>query len=164
MEKRLLEAGIIANTHGLHGEVKIVPWADSAEFLCGFECLYVDKKPLVLESAKIHKGNVLAKIAGVDDINAAMLLKNKVVYIDRALAVLPEGRHFLADMIGLEVRDATSGAVLGTLTEVLTPSAQQVYVVKGERTYMIPAVDEFLVETNVEQGFMRVKLIEGLDC
>ena len=164
MKNRFLEAGQIVNTHGIQGEVKIVPWCDSPEFLCDFNTLYIDEKPVKVRSARIHKGNVLAFLEGVDDVNAAMRLKGKTVFIDRTGVELPDGRHFLADLIGLEVRDAGSGTVLGTVTDVLTPPAHEVYVVKGEREYLIPAVDEFLIETNVEGGFIRVRLIEGMGC
>ena len=162
MKNRFLEAGQIVNTHGIQGEVKIVPWCDSPEFLCDFNTLYIDEKPVKVRSARIHKGNVLAFLEGVDDVNAAMRLKGKTVFIDRTGVELPDGRHFIADLIGLEVRDAGSGTVLGTVTDVLTPPAHEVYVVKGEREYLIPAVDEFLIETNVEGGFIRVRLIEGM--
>ncbi len=164
MKNRFLEAGQIVNTHGIQGEVKIVPWCDSPEFLCDFNTLYIDEKPVKVRSARIHKGNVLAFLEGVDDVNAAMRLKGKTVFIDRTGVELPDGRHFIADLIGLEVRDAGSGTVLGTVTDVLTPPAHEVYVVKGEREYLIPAVDEFLIETNVEGGFIRVRLIEGMGC
>ena len=164
MKNRFLEAGQIVNTHGIQGEVKIVPWCDSPEFLCDFNTLYIDEKPVKVRSARIHKGNVLAFLEGVDDVNAAMRLKGKTVFIDRTGVELPDGRHFIADLIGLEVRDAGSGTVWGTVTDVLTPPAHEVYVVKGEREYLIPAVDEFLIETNVEGGFIRVRLIEGMGC
>ena len=164
MQKQFLEAGQIVNTHGIKGEVKIVPWCDTPEFLCGFDVLYLDGKPVRVESARPHKNNVIAKLAGVDDVNAAMCLKNAVVYIDRSRVELPEGRHFIADLIGLEVREAASGAVLGRIAEVLTPPANEVYVVKGGgREYMIPAVDEFLAETNIEGGYIRVHLLEGME-
>ena len=164
MKNRFLEAGQIVNTHGIQGEVKIVPWCDSPEFLCSFDLLYLDGSPIKVLSAKPHKGNVLARLEGVDDVAAAMRLKGKTVSIDRTGVELPDGRHFIADLIGLEVRDAGSGTVLGTVTDVLTPPAHEVYVVKGEREYLIPAVDEFLIETNVEGGFIRVRLIEGMEC
>ncbi len=164
MKNKFLEAGQIVNTHGVHGEVKIVSWCDSPEFLCDFKVLYIDQKPIQVVQARPHKNNVIAKLAGVHDIDAAMALKNKVVHIDRDDAKLPEGRHFLADLFGLEVRDADTDAVLGTITDILTPPANQVYVVKGEgKQYMIPAVDEFLVETNVDGGYVRVRLIEGME-
>ena len=163
MKNRFLEAGQIVNTHGVQGEVKIVPWCDSPEFLCGFDTLYLDGKPVKLRSTRIHKGNVLAFLEGVNDVNGAMRLKGKTVFIDRTGVELPDGRHFLADLMGLEVRDADSGAVLGTVADILTPPAHEVYVVKGEKSYLIPAVDEFLVETNVEEGYIRVRLIEGME-
>ena len=164
MQKQFLEAGQIVNTHGVRGEVKIVPWCDTPEFLCGFDVLYLDGKPVRVEGARPHKSNVIAKLSGVDDVNAAMCLKNAVVYIDRSQVELPEGRHFIADLIGLEVREADSGAVLGRIAEVLTPPANEVYVVKGGgREYMIPAVDEFLAETNIEGGYIRVHLLEGME-
>lgn len=115
-------------------------------------------------SARPHKNSVLACLEGVDDVNAAMRLKGKRVEIDRAGIELPGGRHFLADLIGLEVRDAESGAVIGRIAEVLTPPAHEVYVVKGgAHAYMIPAVDAFIKETNVEGGYIRVTLIEGME-
>lgn len=163
MKNQFLEAGEIVNTHGIKGEVKIVPWCDTPQFLCGFDTLYIDGAPVKVLRASVNKRNVIATLEGVDDVNAAMRMKGKVVHIDRTGVELPDGRHFIADLIGLEVRSAEDGAVLGTLVDVLTPPAHEVYVVKGERSYMIPAVDEFLVETNLEDGYVRVKLIEGLE-
>ncbi|MCI9425622.1 MAG: 16S rRNA processing protein RimM [Flavonifractor sp.] len=163
MKQRFLEAGQIVNTHGIRGEVKIVPWCDSPEFLCGFDTLYIDEAPVRLRAARPHKGNVLAALEGVDTVEGAMALKGKTVHIDRADVTLPEGRHFLADLIGLRVVDADSGAELGVLTEVLTPPAHQVYLVKGPQgERLIPAVEEFIVETNVDGGYLRVRLIEGM--
>ena len=163
MGSNFLEAGQIVNTHGIRGEVKIVPWCDTPEFLCSFDTFYLDGAPVKVESARAHKGNVIAKLAGVDDVNGAMRLKNKVISIDRSGVILPPGRHFIADLIGLEVREAESGRVLGKVEDVLTLPANEVYVVKGEKEYLIPAVDEFLAETNLEGGYVRVRLIEGME-
>ena len=162
MKNQFLEAGQIVNTHGIQGEVKIVPWCDTPEFLCQFDTLYLDGKPVKVRAARVHKGNVLATPEGVTDVNGAMALKGKTVFIDRTGVVLPEGRHFIADLMGLEVIDADSGEKLGVVADVLTPPAHEVYVVKGEHEYMIPAVDEFLAETNVEAGYIKVRLIEGM--
>ena len=102
-------------------------------------------------------------LEGADDVAAAMRLKGKTVSIDRTGVELPDGRHFLADLMGLEVRDADTGAVLGHIADILTPPAHEVYVVRGgAHEYMIPAVDAFLAETNVEDGYIRVRLIEGM--
>lgn len=162
MKKRYLEAGKIVNTHGIQGEVKLVPWCDVPEFLLNFDTFYLDGQPLKIISAKVHKGNLLIQFEGVEDINAAMRLKNKIIFLDREDASLPPDRHFIADLIGLEVRDAADGHVLGTLEDVLALPAQPVYVVRGAREYLIPAVDAFVLETNLEDGYMIVKLIEGM--
>lgn len=156
-----LDCGQIVNTHGIHGEVRIVPWADSPDFLRGFGTLYVDGAPQKVTSARVHKGSVIAKLDGVDTVEKAMRLKGKTVQIRRADAKLPEGAFFLADIIGLDVVDE-AGQRLGTLKEVLSPSRQQVYVVAGEREILIPAVPEFILETNIEGGYLKVRLIEGM--
>ena len=164
MKNQFLEAGQVVNTHGVRGEVKIVPWCDSPEFLCGFDTLYIDGAPVKVRESRPHKGNVLARLEGVDDVNAAMRLKNKVVSIDRTGVVLPEGRHFLADLIGLKVVNDDTGEELGILEEVLTPPAHEVYVVRGGgKEYLIPAVDAFLRGTDMDAGWVRVHLIEGME-
>jgi len=157
----LLECGKIVNTHGIRGEVKIVPWADSPEFLCDLPALYIDEKAVKIRNARVHKGNVIALLEGIDDVNAAMLLKEKIVSMSRSDVDLPEGSFYLADIIGLKVIDE-SGKELGILDDILSPSLQRVYVIKGEREIMIPAVPEFVLETNVDGGYIKVRLIEGM--
>ena len=160
MKKRFLEAGQIVSTHGVAGEVKILPWCDGPEFLRGFETLYIDGTAYGVESARVHKTMLLCKLRGVDDMNAAQALKNKVVCIDRNSADIPEGRVFISDLIGLPV--IADGREIGTLKDVYTGPANDVYIVKGDRDYMIPAVSEFLEEVNVDGGFIRVRLIPGM--
>ena len=93
-----------------------------------------------------------------------MRLKGKVLSIDRTGVELPEGCHFLADLIGLTVLDADTGAELGTIQDILTPPSHEVYVVRGGgKEYLIPAVDAFVKEINVDAGHIRVTLIEGMD-
>lgn len=165
MLQQYLEVGKVTNVHGLMGEVRVQPWADSPDFLCKFKTLYVDKThwPIEVERARVHKNMVIIKFRGVTDVPSALAMRNAILYIDRADANLPEGSFFLADIYGLEVRDAQSGAVLGKIADVLTLPANNVYVVKGgERELMIPAVPQFIAETNIEQGYIRVNMMEGL--
>ena len=82
-KKKYLETGQIVNTHGVRGEVKILPWADSPEFLLDFDTFFLEGKPLHVCSARVHKGCVIASLEGVNDVNAAMKLKGRTVYIDR---------------------------------------------------------------------------------
>ena len=163
--QQYLEVGKVTNVHGLNGEVKVQPWADSPEFLCQFKTLYVDQShfPMTVQRARVHKNMVIIKFEGPTDVPSALSLRNAILYIDRSDVDLPEGAFFLADIYGLEVRDAESGAVLGKIDDILTPPANNVYVVRGgERELMIPAVPQFIAETNVEDGYIRVNLMEGL--
>ena len=164
MKKQFLETGQIVNTHGIRGEVKIMPWADSPDFLCQFHTLYLDGKPLRVLSARPDKTMVLAYFEGVDTVEKAMRLKGKVLSVDRSQVKLPAGRYFLADLMGLKVLDAATGEELGTVQDILTPPAHNVYVVRGGgKEYMIPAVPAFVAETDVEAGHIKVNLIEGLE-
>ena len=159
---KLIQTGVIVNTHGIRGEVKLQPWADSPEFLTLFEHYYIDGAPVKVLSAKVHKGSVIASLEGIYDIDGAIKMKNKVVSIKRDDVELEEGRHFIADLVGLRVVEDETGNDLGVVIDVLSLPASNVYVVKGKRELLIPAVDNFIVETNLETGCIRVRLIDGL--
>ena len=145
MPEQYLEIGKITNTHGVMGEVRVQPWADSPDFLCKFKTLYVDKThwPIKVERARVHKNMVILKLEGVTDVPGALAMRNAILYIDRADVKLPEGSFFLADIMDLP--------------------AENVYVIRGgEREIMVPAVPQFIAETNVEGGYIRVNMMEGL--
>lgn len=156
-----LECGQVVNTHGIRGEVRIVPWADSPEFLCRLKTLYLDGKPMEVKSCRVHKGSNIVQFAGIETVEAAMQLRDKVVSLRRSDVHLPEGRYFLADLIGIKVIDE-DGKELGTLEEILTPSAQNIYLVRGEREILIPAVPEFVLDVDIASRTMKVHLIEGM--
>ena len=161
MDKRFLEAGEVVGTHGIQGEVKILPWADGPEFLLGFKTLYLNGKPYAVRSSRVHKTCVLARLEGVDTPEQATLLRKQVVTVDRTGVKLPDGAVFSADLIGCRALD-DDGSEFGKITDVLTMPSSDVYVVKGEKTYMIPAVKAFVREVNVAEGFVRLHLIEGM--
>ena len=165
MLQQYLEIGKITNAHGVMGEVKVQPWCDSPEFFCQFKTLYVDEThwPVKVERARPNKNMVIVKLEGVTDMNGALALRNAVLHIDRKDVNLPEGSFFLADIEGLEARDAQTGEVLGKIAEVLTLPANNVYVIRGgARELMIPAVPAFVAETNVEGGYIRINMMEGI--
>lgn len=163
--QQYLEVGKVTAVHGVMGEVRVQPWADSPEFLCQFKTLYVDSNrwPIRVERARVHKNMVIMKFEGVTDVPSGLAMRNAVLYIDRADAKLPEGSFFIADLMGLEVRDAATEEVIGTLADVRDLPAHKLYIVKTpEREIMIPAVPQFIAETNIEGGYLRVNLMEGL--
>lgn len=161
MKKQYLEAGQIVSTHGIQGEVKILPWCDGPDFLKEFDTLYIDGTAFPVEQSRVHKTMLLCKLRGVNDMNAAQAMKNKIVSIDRCDAHIPEGRVFISDLIGLPVY--AGGEQIGALKDVYSGPANDVYIVNGMgKEYMIPAVSEFLEEVNLEEGFIKVRLIEGM--
>ena len=163
MEKNaFIEAGRIVNTHGVQGEVKIEVWLDSPKFFKSFKRLYTaGGQELKVLSARTHKDFVIAKLEGVEDVNAAMALKNKVLSIRRSDAALPHGAFFLQDILGAKVVDE-DGHEIGVLQDVMETPASNIYVVQGETEHLIPAVPEFIKKTDAEAGVITVHLIEGM--
>lgn len=162
MKQQYLQTGKIVSTHGVRGEVKLLPWADSPEFLLQFDTLWIGGRAYRVESSRVQKTCVLVKLAGIDTVEAASALRDQVVSIDRADAQLPQGSIFIADLLGLPVYDGETP--IGRLTDVMSTPANDVYVVKGEdgQERLIPAVPEFVLERNVDEGYIRVRLIEGM--
>ena len=163
MEKKpFIEAGRIVNTHGVRGEVKIEVWLDSPQFFKSFKRLYTaGGEELKVLSARVQKDFMIVKLAGVEDVNAAMALKNKVVSIRRTDAALPHGAFFLQDILGARVVDE-DGNEIGVLEDVLETPASNVYVVRGKTEHLIPAVPEFIKKTDADAGVVTVHLIEGM--
>ena len=162
MEKRaFIEAGRIVNTHGVSGEVKIEVWLDSPQFLrrCGRVFLGGAERKIL--SARVQKSFLIAKLEGVEDLNAAMALKGRDVFIAREDAPLPKGGYFIRDILGAAVVDE-EGREIGKLTDVLERPASNIYVVEGDTEHLIPAVPEFIRKVDAENGVITVHLIEGM--
>ena len=162
MEKSaFIEAGRIVNTHGVAGEVKIEVWLDSPQFLRRCGRVFLDGTERKILSGKVQKHFLIAKLEGVEDVNAAMALKGRGVSIARADAPLPRGAYFIQDILGASVVDE-QGNEIGKLTDVLERPASNIYVVQGETEHLIPAVPEFILSTDAEKGVITVHLIEGM--
>ena len=159
--KEYVEAGRIVNTHGVAGEVKIEVWLDSPEFFRTFKRLFIGGTETKILSARTHRQFVIARLAGVDDLNAAMALKGKIVEILRADAHLKDGEFFVQDIIGFRVVDE-QGREVGRLVDAEETPASMLYTVKGEREHLIPAVKEFILGIDAEKEEIRVHLIEGM--
>ncbi len=163
--KEFLETGKIVNIHGLRGEIKIMPWSDDAQFLCEFDFLYCgrDKKAFEVENARVHKNTVLAKFKGIDTPEAANALRNSIVYIDRDDIELEEGTYFIADLIGLTVKDADTDVEYGTVKDVFQTGANDVYEVeKDGKSRYVPAIPDVIISTDIENKVLLIRPLEGL--
>lgn len=160
MEKYIRIARIVG-THGIRGEIKLESEADSLDFIKKFKTFYIDNKPYAVEESREHKGRLLVKLSAVDDKESAEEFRGEAVFISREDAKLPKGRYFLQDILGAEVVDEKEGSI-GRLAEFIDTPAGIIYVVKGERERLIPQNPEFILETDVEEGLIKVRLIEGM--
>lgn len=158
MKLQYLEAGQIVTTHGVRGEMKVLPWADGPDFLMEFDRVRIDGKEYNVESCRIQKSCNLLKLEGIDSMEAAQAMHGKTLEIYREDA--DPDIIFAAELIGIEVYQ--DDLLIGKLVDVLDYPGNKVYVVKGEKEYMIPAVKAFVLSTDMDCNRMQVKLIEGM--
>ena len=158
MKLQYLEAGEIVTTHGVRGEMKILPWSDGPDFLMDFDRVLIEQTQYAVESCRIQKTCNLLKLKGIDTVEDAQLLRGKAVKVFREDA--PADLIFVAELIG--VRVFADGEEIGVIADVLDYPGNKVYVVRGEPEYMIPAVKAFVLSTDMENNTMEVRLIEGM--
>ncbi len=158
MKIEFLEAGEIVNTHGVMGEMKVLPWSDGPEFLLGFKRVRIDGKEYAVENCRVQKTCNLLKLKNITAMEDAQALRGKVVEVYRCDA--PQDIIFAAELIGVNVY--ADGVHIGDIADVLDYPGNKVYVVQGEHQYMIPAVKAFILSTDLDKNEMQVKLIEGM--
>lgn len=161
MEK--IKVGKIVNTHGIKGEVKIQQsgietFDRDINYYIGDN--FTEVKTV---SSKFHKGFYIVKLKDFDNINDVMKFKSKEIFIDSEdLIDLEEDEFYIKDLIGLDVIDESDNNI-GKLVDVLEYEANDVYEVETQNGLIsIPAVDEFILEVNIEEKYLRVKIIEGM--
>ncbi len=161
-----LPAGRVINTHGFRGTVKLESWCDSPEILADLKRIYVladgDYRAMCVRHASVFKQFVLMDLEGVESEEAANRLRGTEVFAARKDLPLADGDYFILDLLGLPVRHADSGEVLGELKDINTSSARDLYVIKtptGE--YMIPAVPEFITRIDPDDA-IYIRPIPGL--
>ena len=158
MKLQYIEAGEIVNTHGVRGEVKVLCWLDDPEMLCEFDRCRIDGKEYTMEQVRVQKTCNLVKLQGVDTMEKAQLMRGKTMELYRE--DIDDEVIFAAELVGVEV--FCEGENIGKIKEVLDYPGNSVYVVKGQHEYMIPAVNQFILSTDMEANRMEVKLIEGM--
>ena len=157
MRKTYIEAGEIVATHGIRGEVKVLPWLDSPDMLCEFERCRINGREYKIDICRVQKTCNLLKLHGIDTMDDAQLLRGKTIELYRE--DIDSNVIFAAELIGADV--FCDGKSIGQITEVLDYPGNAVYVV-GKGEYMIPAVKEFVLSTDIDKNEVHVKLIEGM--
>lgn len=165
----LLEVGKIVNTHGLRGEVKVVPWTDYPEVFEDIEYVYIQRRGeyerLDVKGIKYQKGNIIVKFPQIKDINEAEKYKNQVLYAERGvLGELPEGVYYIADLIGLDVVKE-DGEKVGVIGDVLNTGSNDIYEVKRkcQKDLLLPVIDDVVLNIDIDGGRVTVRIMEGLE-
>ena len=166
--KKYLEVGKIVSTHGIAGEVRVQAWCDEPEFLLKFKRLYFDgegKRSILVRGGRVHGNVVLLRLDGVESINTAALLRDKVLFIDRADAKIRKGSYFIQDLIGCKVYDADDERKLyGTLTDVTKTGANDVWHVTDEngKEYLVPSIPHVVIDIDVEKEIVHIRPLGGI--
>ena len=158
MKLPYIEAGEIVTTHGVRGEVKVLSWLDSPEMLCEFDRCRIRGREYAMDSVRVQKTCNLVKLRGVDTMEDAQKLRGKTMELYRE--DISDELIFASELVDVEVY--ADGACIGKIKEVLDYPGNSVYVVQGEREYLIPAVKEFILSTDLEKNQMQVKLLKGM--
>lgn len=166
MIKEYLEIGKITSTHGIKGEMRFQPWCDGPEFLTKFKTLYFDKKGEKAVKIKARPNGEMAilKIDGIETVEEAAKLRDKVLYMKRSDAKLPEGHYFIQELMECKVYDADDESICyGVLTDVSQTGANDVWHIEKDGTeYLIPAIPPVVISTDVVEGIIKIRPLRGI--
>ncbi len=165
---KYLEIGQIVNVKGLKGEVKVNSFSEDSQRFEKIKTVFIKRKGEMkeyeIESVGYNKIQVIIKFRGVDSVEEAEKLRNAFILIDRnVLGDLPEGKYYIADLIGLEVY-TESNEYLGKVDDIYNTGANDIYVIKDDlgKQKLLPGIKEVIKQIDLNQGKIIVDLIEGL--
>lgn len=158
--EQFLTVGKIINTHGIKGEIKVMPSTDDVSRFEELSKVYIGDNLIEITGCKFQPGKVILKIEGVDTIEAASKLKNKFIKVKREDAVkLPKDTYYEADIKGCVVYDENNEE-LGTIGEVIYTGSNEVYWIKGEKELLIPALKSIIVKVDIENKKIIIKPLD----
>lgn len=170
--KEYIEAGKVATTHGLKGEVKLYPWCDDPGLFLDIKIIYFEYKTtdgkrykqVAIEGARLQKNMILLKLAQVDTIDEAGKLRDKIVFLHRDQIPLDAGEYLIQDLIGITVEDIDTGKIYGTLCDVSQTGANDVYHIlfADGKERLIPVIPQVVCSTNLEDKKMLIRPLKGL--
>jgi len=162
-----VKIGIIVNTHGIKGEVKVKNFTDEVDRFEELDYIFIEvdgnMKEFSIQGIRYAKSLAIIKFQNYDNINDIEHFKGKDIYIEKTqLRELPEDTYHVFDLIGLNVNE--NGKNIGTLVDVNQNACQDIYLVKTEegKIIQIPAVKSFVKSIDLQKGTMEVELIEGM--
>lgn len=157
MKEQFLNIGKIVNTHGVRGEVKVIPLTEDVRRFDELKEILVDDENYIIEGCKYQKDRVILKLKGINSIEDTAKVRNKYIKVSREHAiVLPEDTYFITDLIGCKVED-TDGFQYGKVFDVIQTGSNDVYWVKGNKEILVPVLKEIVLDINIESELIVIK-------
>ena len=159
---KMLAVGKICNTHGVRGNIKLIPWTDFPEVFEDIDYITVENIRYDIKDVKYQKSNIILKLQGIDTVEEAEKLRDLTVYCEvTQLEELPEDTYYIADLIGCDVYEGEN--LLGKVADVFSAGGADLYEIKGKGAPIyLPAIKENVLSVDIKNKIIKVKLPEGL--
>ena len=159
---KMLAVGKICNTHGVRGNIKLIPWTDFPEVFEELGYITVENIRYDIKDVKYQKSNIILKLQGIDTVEDADKMRDLIAYCDESqLGELPDDTYYIADLIGCEVFEGET--FLGKVVDVFSSGGADLYEIKGKGAPVyLPAIKENILSVDIQNKIIKVKLPEGL--
>jgi len=160
--------GKVVATHGIKGQLRIAVFSGEFETILSLSSLMLKGPDGIMETfevavSAVHGKKTLVALKGYGTINQALHLVGRELYVTREqMPELAEGEYYWCDLLGLKVL-TDKGELLGLIADIIATGSNDVYVVKNdEREYLIPALEDVVLDIDLDKGIMTVSPPEGL--
>ena len=165
MIKDFLECGKIVSTHGIKGELRVIPWTNQPEHLLDFSRFFLDNKgsqSIKITASRLHKNMLLIKVKGINSIEEANTLRGKVLYLNRSDD--PDDTPYIQDYFGISVTDADTGKSYGKVTDIIITGANDVFVLKDDKgtERLVPDIPHVVLDIDLDERTIIIRPLEGL--
>lgn len=165
---KLILIGKVAATHGVRGQLRVVTYSGNIDSVrvkrsVIMKSLNGETEIAEIAASAVHGKKILITLQAYEDVNQVQHLVGREIYVEREqLPELDEGEYYWSDLIGLKVI-TTQGESLGEIYDIMATGSNDVYLVRGnEKEYLIPAIEDVVLNVNLEAGVMTVSPLEGL--
>ena len=155
--------GRILSPWGNEGKLKVAVETDFPQRFTSSSKVYINQQPATIDSVRWHKGNAIIKLSSIDSVEEAKKLQGQPVEIHHSqLQPLPEGQYYHFQLIGLEVW-TTQGELIGKITEILSKTSNDIYIINGARgEILVPAIEDVVKLIDTDKGYLIIEAIKGL--
>jgi len=160
--------GKVVSTHGIKGQLRIAVYSGEFETILSLSSLILKgpdgrMETFEVTASAVHRKKLLVALKGYGSIDQVQHLVGSEIYATRAqMPELTEGEFYWCDLLGLTVM-TLEGELLGRLAEIIATGSNDVYVVKNDgREYLIPALEDVVLDIDLDKGKMTISPPEGL--